>query len=394
MNIIVRQFNPLTVMFWTFLGSIVLTQIEFSNFYDSMSVRSNPIILFSVAFMGASAFLVRLLFPIGKAKSIVAINCVGTFDKIIVLLFIILGLPEFAIDGLPLLTGKYMEFGIPLLHVFVYALALYLLSSSVTKIHFGERRIRTQSYLIFLIVIIYGALILSRHLIVFGIIIYFITMLSSSKLTYKKLGYLLGLFVLFIYAFGVLGAIRMAGILDLPYENAERYILDAGGASDLYINSQLGPSAFWAWLYLASPLYNFAFATSIISTNGTMLYGLLSFFLYEILPETLSKRIADWFDISPLQSPLVVENLNVSTALAGPYLYFGALGVALYIIYFLLLFSLFYLTARDRISRLMISVFFSAIAFLSVFANMLIIPSIFVCAILIIASRLPKWKLL
>ncbi len=95
--------------------------------------------------------------------------------------------------------------------------------------------------------------------------------ISLRKISSSNLLKLLVVSLLFVYLFGVLGSVRVGLLLDLPYEQAEGYILSAGAASDAFKKLVYRSLSFWGWLYLCSPLYNFIYnvdSVGLLRTPG------------------------------------------------------------------------------------------------------------------------------
>jgi oligosaccharide repeat unit polymerase len=163
-----------------------------------------------------------------------------------------------------------------------------------------------------------------------------------------------------LWGFGLLGDLRTHNL------SGETVILEVGKASDKFLDSNIPTEFFWPYLYISSPLSNLQLnITNRVATDEPALYMKL-----ELLPDFLSKRFVPE-DVVPSTLPiLVVEQLNVSTMYARPFLLMGWLGVFISFIYFVII-AIFCLTVlRGSKYFVATSSILSSLAFLNIFANM------------------------
>lgn len=120
----------------------------------------------------------------------------------------------------------------------------------------------------------------------------------------------------------------MSNIMDVPYKQAQDYILTAGNASDYYKDTGLPVSVFWFWVYVTSPLSNFVLNIKFNEVGD--LYNIINVISFELFPQTISKHLGEY----PIEVMLLSENLNVSTAVTPVYVALGYLGITIYFLYY------------------------------------------------------------
>ena len=290
------------VMFWAFLFSMLLASIELSDSY--LALDFIPIVF--MAFLLALLVLIQRLLP--KKK----VNLVERdFEKskfywqlILVSIFFVV---ELVVFGCPLLGGSRFDFtGFNVLHVAFYG---YLFFLNVKAASLGRV---SDSLITFLITAVFGALLMTRQLIMYSFLGLFISLLFSGKIRLKSSLFLI---MTVSFLFGFLG--------DLRESNVENFIYIVGGANDL---GKLIPSGFyWVWLYIATPIYNLMYnlGDSIFSLRFE---NLGAFFSQIFVPEFLATRL----EVVPEKPNLIVEVFNVSTGFGLSAKYAGLLGILIH----------------------------------------------------------------
>jgi len=376
--------NPFYLFGYALIFAFIGIQFTWSSFFRAPSFQSIIIILAIIFVVFGLGILFAMLSQKVITKSV--IRNVAVKDRCALFLFYILSSLEFLYSGVPIFEGgRYMEFGIPLLHVFNYGLAFYIMAFSVLLVSLsGSRQVSRFAYVSIISVVIFALLILSRHLIVMCVLYATLVYISVQRLSFSSVLMLLIVGFLFVYGFGVLGSIRVSLLLDIPYEDAENYILSAGGASDTFRATGLPVSFFWGWLYLCSPLYNFIYNVDNIELLGRSGIGIGDFLISEVIPETFSKRIFENFDLTQYKALLVVDWLTVGTAFSGPYYHLGLGGVFLLLGVLSILTTATHLLIRVKFNRLCFTFFASTVFSLLVFDNLLPMPPFIVAVILFI----------
>ncbi|WP_426408210.1 hypothetical protein [Bradyrhizobium ganzhouense] len=100
-----------------------------------------------------------------------------------------------------------------------------------------------------------------------------------------------------------------------------------GHASEAFGGSNLGPSAFWLFLYSTGPLANFQYAVSTVEPSYD-LKKIPEYIVSELLPDTISHRILPRLGASPDRTiPEFSENFNVSSVFSRSWIFFGWISV-------------------------------------------------------------------
>lgn len=314
--------NPFMIVGFSFLVSYLLYTFPFSNKYyelDFTSILPGLYFILLNFFGGIIWSKLNLFYSKGrgaqyKSTAKIKINILGA---IVVLLILI----EFFIYGIPLLGHvAYTDFGAPIIHVALVSSMLVL--SILSCFNYS-----TSSKWMYISLFI-SILILNRFLILFIFISSIIVYLCSANIRFKKLFVVILGVIFFIYLFGVLGTWRMSNIMDVPYKQAQDYILTAGNASDYYKDTGLPVSVFWFWVYVTSPLSNFVLNIKFNEVGD--LYNIINVISFELFPQTISKHLGEY----PIEVMLLSENLNVSTAVTPVYVALGYLGITIYFLYY------------------------------------------------------------
>ncbi len=280
------------------------------------------------------------------------INFIGLLSCVLIIL-------ELGMYGVPVLGHvSYTDFGAPILHVVIVSSLIVLSVSSI---------ILNRNYKWFLITLVIAIVILNRFLLIFVLVSFLFFHLSNKNFNFKSLfkSFLFISFVIFL--FGMIGTWRMANILDISYWDAQKYILIAGNASEIYIETGFPVSFFWFWLYLTSPIsnliYNFELGNHMVNTDFITLAA------FEFLPQTISKHLGDY----PYDVKLLVEHLNVSSAIAPSFIAIGFLGITLYFVYYAFVFFFFTMILKG-LYRYTLILILSALSVFMIFFNVIVMP--------------------
>lgn len=376
--------NPFLLLLTVIFFTLLLTLLPFSNTFVNSEITDWILITPLLLLLGGAAIIYNSL---GENTQQILQDDEYIIQALsnTVQLIIFSALVEIGLVGLPILGQiDYKEFGIPFFHVAVYGGLIYLAIIGTSYSISQSKILHSYGVKIILFVLAYAIIILSRHLLMILFIGFFIAYLRSKKLSATRFLALIGFCLLAIWIFGFLGSVRMANILGIKTSEADLYILEAGGASDFYIETGLGAAFFWFWLYLATPMFNLLNTVKIHTPQDSLLTDFINFIVFEVMPQTMSKRIALFFDLNYPDQYLIVEHLNVSTAFAGSYINLGWIGVILYIYWMMVFVFILKYSSKNTSNNFLSSNFTACIMLLSLFDNMLIIPSVFVASIFLI----------
>lgn len=326
--------NPFYIYILSFLIVFSLYSLGWSNMYPKLGFT---LILFFLITFGISALFGL---AIDKLKVIGYSEISPTKGKreIIYLSIIIVGvIVEILYEGgSPLLSAikgeqgmDYRDFGIKTFHVILVSFNSYLI---VYMFHLFLSN-RKKKYLIFyLLTFVPPLLIFSRGMIIIGLASSFVVFVSSlkSKITIKQMIIILGLLMVSMYYFGVLGNIRLMN-------SDKNYLLKISKASGAFYESKVPKEFYWTYLYGASPLANFQ--KNIDQTENAD-YNFLELIVSEIFPDMISKRIASIFEFEEQNIYKIANWLTVGTLFSKSYSYamwFGPIILYIYSVFFIIL---------------------------------------------------------
>ena len=267
-------------------------------------------------------------------------------------------------------TTQYREteFGFPVLHiimvngfVFTALYTYYCLRSTIDK----HIKIKLKRYLF--MAILPPFLLLSRSVLMEIILCIIFIYLLSSKHTGRAItaGCILGLCSLFV--FGALGNLRTDG------GQSEHLILDIGEATDEFRNSIVPDELFWGYLYIASPMANLQNTINQADADPNNGRNWLSWGVYELMPELVSKRLYPLLSSPPKRAILITDALTVSTVYANSYAglgWWGMIGMFLFSMGFIFSVMLLVPPSSNLYVPAIISV--NMVLFLNLFDNMFI----------------------
>jgi hypothetical protein len=268
--------------------------------------------------------------------------------------------------GVPLLViaadgdVSYRDYGIPVLHVafagFCYFYAVYWFDLYLTR----QGRI-------FLFFSLSAA---STSLLTFSRGAFIVTLMAIAGVYLQRRGFsrkllliLVALFGAVLWGFGLLGDIRTHGA------SGESIILTVGDASDKFLHSNIPTEFFWPYLYTSSPLANLQLnVTDRVSPDSPELYVLL-----ELLPDFISKRLVSEETTAAFSPLLITEQLTVCTMYGRSFVLLGWVGLCITFLYFLTVCSICLKVLRNSKYFVATTGILSALAFLGIFDNMLIV---------------------
>lgn len=315
--------NPFFYYSLSFILVFFLYTLGWSDLYLPLSGDLSLFIGFTIVF---SIFMVFLFNKIIKNSSRVKIKPVEKKKVIYLFIFLCFSLlAEFIYHGLvPLLLVirgvyyDYTQFGIPVFHVFLVSYTTLL-----GVVYFYRYLVYKEKYylLIFFFSLFFSISIVNRGTLMF-ILLAVIISYASLNLNILKIFKILITIFLVIFAFGILGNLRM---ISSGYKDQDA-ILKIGQASENFTKTNLPTEFFWAYLYISSPYANLENEVKKRAINDQN--NISGFLNYEILPDFISKRL----NFINNKSNLLVDELNVSTMYAGSINKMGFIGA--FLLYF------------------------------------------------------------
>ena len=358
--------NPFLIISTSFSLSFLLYLLPFSELYRPLTIENTlPFLYFVFLNIMASFFWNKFKVDFNVTCSLRVKKKVNILGYLVLILISI----ELLIYGVPILGQvNYTDFGAPILHVMLVSCLLILSIFSCFTYRYNK-------WWIFISLII-SLVILNRFLILFICISGVITYISINKISFKVYVCLFIGLILLVLFFGLLGNWRMSMIMDVPYEQAKKYILYAGNASDYFKDTDLPVSFFWFWLYITSPISNLILNVDL--NTSANISNFINFISFELMPQTLSKHIGNY----PFSILLISKNMNVSSAITPAYVSLGYFGVTIYFLYYSFIYFLVGFLTKG-IMKCVIVVLFSTLSSFMVFYNVIVMP-IFIFSISVV----------
>lgn len=323
--------NPLFYYFLSFIVVLLFYNLGWSGLYPQLSFELTLFIFFTLFICFFGIFFINLI--IKKFKNF-EIPKVSKNKVYYLLLFLTVSLileclyhgvvPIFLVfKGI---EYDYTKFGIPVFHVFLLSYITIL-----GLIYFYRFLIYKNIYYlsIYAFSLIFSIIIVNRGTLIFILVSSLIAYLSL-RINLNKIVKVSFFVLLVAILFGYMGNLRM---VSSGYSD-NHAILKIGQASPEFINTKLPSEFFWSYLYISSPYANLEYEVSKRKINNN--YDFESFFIYEMLPDFVYKRINTGLN----KSNLLTEELNVSTLYGGSINKMGFLGA--FIIFFWYIFSLLF----------------------------------------------------
>lgn len=241
---------------------------------------------------------------------------------------------EFVIFGsIPLINyilgnasmSDYADFGIPVVHVLVMTSYEFIqIFCFHCYLKCKDKTIKKKFIELYLFNMLVLFLVMNRGILmytIFGSILIFFMVKKHILRYFIKLF----MFVFFVFwGFGVIGNLRSGSNI----EEGKEVILELGGATNKFRDSYIPNELFWPYLYMTSPLSNVQYniETKEVNFNEN---DLLSFFVNDCLPQTISKRL----EMPYKNGKLINDSLNVGSVYMRPYVNLGWIGMILIYIF-------------------------------------------------------------
>ena len=320
--------NPFFVYAFSFTLPVLLYQLDWSYLYPDLSLKL-------VAFL-VGTFLISLTIGlyIHKKRLLVYHPNFRQLNMKWLLIFITTGnildfayqreIPLFSILN-KITVENYGTFGIPTFGVFILTfgsfITLYFFYCYLVK--------REKKYLWACIYLfIFPLLIFSRGAILLNLsnmlFLYFFTTKGNKIKIYSKIVVFL---LVVLLGFGYLGNLRTSNQLDKEGELGD-VILELGQAKPSFVQSPVPAPFFWSYIYISSPLANLQYCINTTQPVYTV-KSFFEYFNYELIFDSISKRIGGIFDLERKPNNLMVPYLTVSTIYASSYTDLGWIGMAL-----------------------------------------------------------------
>ena len=353
--------NPCFVYIFSFFIAIALYILDWAGIYPKLGLSffiffiSTFLIatVLSVFFGGRSALSIKRRLRLNGFN----LEYVYVFGFIFEFLYL-KSIPFFEI-----LVGNnfdYSKFGVPVVHVLImtYASAVGVLRFYDYILEGGKSRFLISALPFFMFFLIYN-----RGAIVIQLVSYFFIYFCFHKMKFRFVFLLTPAFIVFMYLFGMLGNIRSGDDVMEETLQPTRNFYELGIPKEFL----------WAYAYITSPISNFQYALEELSCESTVesCSNFTGLVVSEFMPDVLGKRIASILNVDfQIPTPLVVENLNVTTTFSRAYYYFGWSGIFLMFFWIFGFFVIFEKTFKNSSLYVPVrAIICSRMAF-SFFANM------------------------
>lgn len=337
--------SPYIIFVFPLFITIIFYNLKWSLLYPPLTTALLIYLMILVILM-----LIIGLFFKTKRKKIVNIN--GNKKYVFTLLFILAGtiINGLYSKGFPLFgTISYLHYGAPTIAAFVSVFASFTAPMAVKQYLMASgKKEKIFLAIIFILSFIPFVMALSRGMFLMTLATCFIvyTYIKGSRITIRRLMWVSIIFIVGIYAFGIVGNYRLDAQVGTTNKDSlmdSSLIQQIGEANTSHISSDnaLAPF-FWGYLYLTSPLANLQSNINNSSSSNTTLS---TFILNEFVPDVVSKRINNTQNNQKIrQENLIVPELNVGTIFFKAYSYLGWGGIFLMSLW-LIIFPIIYLMA-------------------------------------------------
>ncbi|MBR0688873.1 hypothetical protein JQ594_23315 [Bradyrhizobium manausense] len=309
--------NPFLIYILTFGSAIAIYQLGWSEIYPPTTRGLVLFFAFSFVVAGVAGWLVQ-----PRVRSIRAYRA-GLLPGWAVAVPLACFAADLAYAGsvplIDMIRGQfhYTSFkGMPSLHVFAVTFGSVFSTIRFADFLYETGRVRWRYLgeatlpIIFLLSIVYrGPALIVLTSWVFVFLIYLPRIRVSHVVSMVALGTLL------LFGAAKFGEARSGNVNGL------------GHATEAFHGSNLGPVAFWLFLYSTGPLANFQYAVSTVKPPYD-LKKIPEYAVSELLPDAISHRILPRLGVSPDRNiPEFSDNFNVSSVFSRSWIFFGWFSV-------------------------------------------------------------------
>lgn len=320
--------NPYFSFSAGFLVALILYALPWSSLYPPLSGNVLSFLLVTITLAGSFGLFWRRKI-IYKATNVDHDVRVAIWVTAIMMM---LWLAEFIYaGGIPIamiLTSQrfdYTQFGIPTLHVFLVTF------SSFYTIFLFHVYCSSRSKLVLTLVLLHlgmAVLIFNRGMLLFNLsslaCVYAIT---SAKISMRTVALSFPVGLLVLYAFGVLGTIRVSHLANTSYSN--EHFMNLGQATSDFRNGVIPHEFFWSYVYISSPIANLQENVDKYHNREVSTQNVLYWTNNEVAMDFISKRINSKFDLKPAGDFRIHGNLTAATIFSRSYSYLGFTGLIL-----------------------------------------------------------------
>ncbi|MCD7924712.1 MAG: oligosaccharide repeat unit polymerase [Bacteroides sp.] len=263
----------------------------------------------------------------------------------------------------------YMDFAMPIIHIFVLngVLLLFYFSSYC---YFSQGR-RKNSFLKPMLINFAGPLLfMSRGSALYMMFGLFLLYLMSGKKIVNVMIFLMPMSLMVLFLFGQMGNLRIN-------DPEGELILQWGGASQKFEESFVPKEFFWSYVYITSPLGNLQNAIDQKKNFNGESFGVIPLVVNEVFPMFISKRL-DIPEPKGKSNYYVDPTMVVGSTYFDAYLtwkWYGMIVVFCFILFYV--FVMQRIIPRDSVFRVPMYVVLAILTFFSLFDNMLVYMGLF-----------------
>ncbi len=276
----------------------------------------------------------------------------------------------------------YMDFAMPVVHVFVFNGSLFLFNFS-SYCYFSQGGGTNSFIKPMLMNLLVPLSFMSRGALLFMIFCLFLLYLMSGKNAMKVLIGLIPSSLVVLYLFGLIGNLRMN-------DPEGKLILQWGGASQKFEDSFVPKEFFWSYSYITSPLGNLQNAINQKKNFRDDSSGFIPLIINEVCPMFISKHI-NIPEPKDRANYYVDPTLVVGSTFFDPYLTWGWGGMIIVFLFILIyVFVMIKIIPKNSVVRVPMYIVLTILTFFSLFDNMLIFMGLFPQLVFVYLLR--KWK--
>jgi oligosaccharide repeat unit polymerase len=228
-----------------------------------------------------------------------------------------------------------LEMGIPTVHVILITFTLFY---ATYLFHQFISNHKWRLFLYYILSIVPFVFLQQRSNIMYvAIASTFIFVISQKRIAFNKVFRLLVTAVAAIYLFGFLGNLRSAN-------GDSTFIPRNSGVKEEFLESWIPNEFYWGYLYIGSPVANLQ---NNINMEQTVLPNYKDFFIFEMLPDFISKKLAESLSLTPREFYQINPFLNTGTIYAKAFSYLSWTGMFIIFFYLLILMNLYYIVIRQ-----------------------------------------------